>query len=208
MFCTECGKKLETNDELCPECKAKLDAEQTATVKEKVEFEQEQYQNATIQVYEQVTLQNEIEQPQPLSEEEKKAQKNFGSKKGVVGVVLSGIGTVLIVVSIIILAFMVLVIEEAVNQNVAIPAETLQMFSMLSLVSVIIAVVSLGLAIPALINGIIAVSTFNKRKKAGFIPPIKTLVLGIIAIVLSAEILINVIDVLSTASEILLVIGV
>ncbi len=172
MYCTQCGKQIESGI-ICDECLKKQQAqEEVATAEAQTQSEEQKIEQeiASSPVTESVEVAptKEVFVP-PVG------NKKAGLPKAIVGAILSVVALIIISACL----SVVTALTEFVTEN------TITMEQYTSAVNgvLVFMFLSIAISIPALIFGIISVKTFKKEKTATGTKPIATLILGIVAIV-------------------------
>lgn len=163
MYCKKCGKKLDYESDICNEC-AQNDEFFSA---EPIIEPAPQPQPAPVYA-------EPVAAPAPAAPIDPTNTRKYGIGKAITSIILGFVGYI---ISYLVLTVITSIMEETGTVEFVSPA---MMFLVL---------VSLGLAIPSLILGIKSIVTFIKRAKGGYVKPIPTLILGIIAVNLAACVL-------------------
>lgn len=181
MYCKKCGKQLDFDGDICKDC-----------------AENESYfgsaqQSAPAQEAAPTVASAPAQTAQPVAQA---GDRKFGFGKAlastIMGVISNGMASIASSVPLAI----ELIIDELGYANGG-----AEMALGGIAITIILALISIGLAIPALIMGIKSIKTFNERKNAGYVKPVATLVLGIIGVVFAGLALLSVLSALGGLSD-------
>ena len=161
MYCRKCGKQIDYEAELCKECQEMETFFSDPAIEPQFEVkEQPQYTQQPVQ---------------PLP-----GNKKEGFGKALAATILGSIAYFIASVAL----GMLMGLQDVANDYYYTYDKAA--YDAVQAVSIVFAVIALGLAIPALILGIKSMSCFFKQKREGKVKPIATLVLGIVGVATSA----------------------
>ena len=161
MYCKKCGKQLDYDGDICKECQ-----------------EAETYFGSTQEQPVETPVTTEPT-TQPVSQE---ADKKFGFGTALASTIMGAIAYFIMAIA----SGIPLGVIEAIEEAGLYTAEISEIAMAGIAVTMVFWVIGVGLSIPALIMGIKSIKCFVARKKAGYVKPIPTLVLGLIGLIASA----------------------
>ena len=186
MYCKKCGKQLDFDGDICKDCAENEayfgSAQQSAPAQE-----------AAPAVAPATPAPAPAQTAQPIAQD---GDRKFGFGKALASTIMGAISNGMASIA----SGIPLGIELAIMElGYANGGAELALGGIA--VTIIMALISIGLAIPALIMGIKSIKTFNERKNAGYVKPVATLVLGIIGVVCAGLALLSVLGALGGLSD-------
>lgn len=182
MYCKKCGKQLDHDGDICKAC-----AENEAY------FGSAQQESAPAQEAAPTIAPAPAQAAQPIAQD---GDKKFGFGKALASTIMGAISNGMASIA----SGVPLGIELAIMElGYATGSAEIALGGIA--ITIILALISIGLAIPALIMGIKSIKTFNERKSAGYAKPIATLVLGIIGVVCAGFALLSVLSAFGGISD-------
>lgn len=174
MYCTQCGKQIESGI-LCEECLKKQELGQEEVASSEAQTQSVEQEVAVSEAVIETPVFSPSEKEVVIA---KKGNRKAGLTKAIIGAVLGFVALIIVSTGLSIISTMAdLLIYNTI---------TIEAYNSALIVVAVLTFISIGISIPSLIFGISSIKTFKKEKSATGTKPIATLILGIVAIVYSA----------------------